>query len=65
MPGIGICSAALTYWDATDWGADGMARALKPQHKDKKAFVQDGSDYMATLKTLPDFGCVMHAQLAE
>jgi len=60
VPGTGKCKAVVQYWYATDWNAYGDNRALKPEYAGKLAFVQDGSDYYAELKTLPDFGCVQH-----
>ena len=57
VPGVGICDAVVEYWDAGEWNSDGY-RQLKSKHAGKLAFVQDGSDYMAQLKTMPEFGCV-------
>lgn len=60
IPGVGICMATAQFWDAAEWASDGESRILKPAYADRLAFVQDGSDYLAELKTMPDFGCVQH-----
>ena len=60
VPGTGKCAAAVQFWDTTEWDKDSGYRTLKPEYATKLAFVQDGSDYRAELKTLPDFGCVQH-----
>lgn len=60
VPGTGNCKAVVQFWDCTEWKADGNFRGLKNECANKLAFVQDGSDYYAELKTLPDFGCVQH-----
>lgn len=62
VPGVRSCTAVPMYWEVTDWGdkSNDYKRTLKPEYANTKAFVQDGSDYSATLLTLPDFGCVMH-----
>ena len=60
--GIGTCDAVVQFWAATEWNEDGDARVFMPEHKDKKAFVQDGSDYYAELLTMPDFGCIQHEE---
>jgi hypothetical protein len=59
FPGTGKCKAVLQFWNATEW-IDYDKRMLKTEHAGKLAFVQDGSDYYAELKTLQDFGCVQH-----
>lgn len=61
--GLGRCSAALMLWDCTEWRDDADERVLMKEHENTKAFVQDGSDYRATLLTKPDFGCVLHEAL--
>ena len=61
--GVGKCQAVVQFWNATEWDYDetnDFGRRLRPEYADKLAFVQDGSDYYAELKTLPDFGCVQH-----
>ena len=60
VPGAGNCKAVIQFWNATEWTGDYAKRTLKPEYVGKLAFVQDGSDYYAELKTLPDFGCVQH-----
>lgn len=62
VPGSGDCQAIPQLWDASEWADDGVARTLKPKYSDRMAFLQDGSDYMALLKTMPEFGCVHHEQ---
>ena len=57
--GLGRCKAAPMFWDATTWDEE-CNRVMLPEYADTKAFVQDGSDYIAKLLTKPDFGCVMH-----
>ena len=53
------CRKAVMFWDATEWVDRGndYHRKLLPKYEGQKMFVQDGSDYMATLLTLPDFYC--------
>ena len=58
IPGVGTCQAVVQYWDATEWTEDYDKRQLITKHAGKLAFVQDGSDYYASLKTMPTFGCV-------
>lgn len=60
VPGTGACKAVPQFWDVTEWSEDFDKRTLKPEYAGRLAFVQDGSDYHAVLKTLPDFGCVQH-----
>lgn len=55
--GVGKCNRVKMFWDNTYWD-DEFERALKPSAADHKAFVQDGSDYKASLLTKEDFGCV-------
>jgi hypothetical protein len=62
IPGSGICRRIPQYWDATQWTADGESRVLKERYAGNLAFVKDGSDYRAELKTLPKFGCVEHIE---
>mgnify|MGYP001350270383 CR=1 FL=1 len=63
VPGTGKCKAVVQFWKATEWNDDYDKRSLKTEYATKLAFVQDGSDYYAELKTLPDFGCVQHEAL--
>ena len=60
VPGVGKCTAVVMYWDAGEWNEAGDGRTLRKEYRDKLAFVQDGSDYSAELKTMPKFGCVQH-----
>jgi hypothetical protein len=60
VPGTGTCVAVIQFWSATKWSDDYDKRTLRPEAVGKLAFVQDGSDYHAELKTLSDFGCVQH-----
>lgn len=62
VPGTGTCKAVVQFWDATEWSADADARVLSKEFVGRLAFVQDGSDYYAALKTFPDFGCVQHEE---
>jgi len=55
--GLRKCNKVIPLWDATAWDEDFTTKAIKPEHADKKAFAQDGSDYYACLKTMGDFGC--------
>lgn len=53
------------FWDSTEWvDSDKIdpERDLKPEFKDNKAFVQDGSDYIAHFLTKADFGCNQFSQ---
>lgn len=58
---MGKCQKIVMFWDATEWSEDDDddGRRLKKGFEDAKAFAQDGSDYIAYLKTTADFGCVM------
>ena len=58
IPGVGKCNKVIQYWDATEWDHNYDNRQLKRTYAGKLAFVQDGSDYFAQLKTMPEFGCV-------
>lgn len=55
--GLGSCENVPMFWESTEWSPEGRTRQFKEEDKDKRAFVQDGSDYVAVLLTLPDFGC--------
>ena len=61
---IGQCNKVNMFWDSTEWIEvssnnidDSFVRSLKEEYKNDMAFVQDGSDYMATFLTLDIFGC--------
>lgn len=57
---LGICEATPMFWDSTEWTDDGGGRRWTAEAKSKTAFVQDGSDYMASLYTKAQHGCTMH-----
>ena len=57
--GMGSCGATPMFWDHTEWNDDGE-RIIKPDSAHITAFVQDASDYSATLYTRPEHGCTMH-----
>ena len=66
LRGSGICHAAKELWESSepqeDPSDDWLAyRVLKPEAAGVLSFVQDGSNYMAKLVTMPNFGCVQHA----
>jgi len=58
-----MCVRIPMYWNATEWVAgveeddDLPGRALKAEHAETNAFLQDGSDYKAFLITRADFFC--------
>jgi len=61
---VNRCRRAPMWWDATEWTDEpdpvndwGNLRRLLPQYEGTKMFVQDGSDYLAYLYTMPDFSC--------
>jgi hypothetical protein len=58
--GMGRCEATPMFWDHTEWNDD-CERVIKPAAASITAFVQDGSDYSATLYTRPEHGCTMFA----
>ena len=55
----GTCKAVPPLWEVTQWAEDYTSRSIKAEYANTLAFVQDGSDYIARLKTLPNFWCVM------
>ena len=64
---FGECRRAAQWWEATEWSDKpdpdedwSNLRVLKPEFAAVKMFVQDGSDYRATLYTAPDFYCANH-----
>lgn len=59
--GLGRCAATPMFWDMTEWRDDADDRVFKAEAEPITAFVQDGSDYRATLYTRPTHGCVMHS----
>lgn len=59
---VGKCKRVKMFWESTKWAGsddtdDWSLRVLTDESKNDKAFVQDGSDYQASLLTLEDFGC--------
>lgn len=65
LRGAGICHAAKKLWNLSESEQDInndwlYYRKLKPEAAGVLSFVQDGSNYMAELVTMPDFGCVQH-----
>ena len=68
LRGAGICHAAKELWESSESQEDpddGLLeyQALKPELAGVLSFVQDGSNYMAKLVTMPDFGCVQYEAL--
>lgn len=65
----GICRKATMFWDSTEWREDEetfiVNRSLKKQFVGNGMFVQDGSDYSATLITEPDFYCNKYCSVDE
>jgi hypothetical protein len=60
---VGRCGYVKMFWNNTEWDDETYERVLTtPEHK---AYVQDGSDYMASLITLPEFGCNQHESAPE
>lgn len=57
---LGKCSRVKMFWDCTEWDYDNelAPRKLTKEARGNLAFVQDGSDYTASLITLDRFGCV-------
>jgi hypothetical protein len=69
LRGAGICHAAKELWQSSESEDDPRDewmtyRRLKPEAAGVLSFVQDGSNYMARLVTMPNFGCVQHAERA-
>ena len=52
------CCAVPMIMEATEWTEDGE-RVVTEQFRNCSAFVQDASDYSASLYVRADFGCVM------
>jgi len=57
---VGKCLRIKMLWDCTEWTEDYFHMVMKQEFSEEKAFVQDGSDYMAHLLTFGDFGCNQH-----
>ena len=53
------CTRVEMIWEVSEWREvdEDCQRVIKEEYKDYKAFVKDGSDYMAKLLTKADFGC--------
>jgi hypothetical protein len=61
---MGNCSMVVMWWDASEWlDEEPYTREISPKYKDQRAFVQDASDYSASLYTRKDFGCVDHKEI--
>lgn len=58
---IGNCKMVIMFWDTTEWSKEGYL-VTKEEYKNQKAYVQDGSDYHASLHTRKDFGCSEHKE---
>lgn len=54
---FGYCKKVVMFWDGTDWEEKNGDYSRNRTNPEQKFFVQDGSDYSATLITTPDFGC--------
>lgn len=59
---IGKCKRVKMFWASTEWTEEEredyvVIRKLLKDRENDKAFVQDGSDYVAYLLTLEEFGC--------
>lgn len=57
---VGRCKRVKQFWVSTEWRDvdDDYLRVFTPEAEGELAFVQDASDYSATLLTLAEFGCV-------
>lgn len=56
--GLGVCGIVELFFDCTRWNEEGKARELIDPTR--LAYVQDSSDYIASLYTAPEFGCVQY-----
>jgi len=59
ISGTGVCNAANEIWNVTEFRGGQMR--LKKNCVDLLHFVEDGSEYSATLLTMGNFGCVAHS----
>jgi hypothetical protein len=50
------------FWKSTEWAKEGDKRQWTAEAESKTAFVQDSSDYSASLYTKAEHGCTMHEQ---
>jgi len=58
---MGNCNMVMMWWDASEWlDEEPFTREINPKFAHKRAFVQDASDYSASLYTREDFGCLDH-----
>ena len=59
------CVRAVPLWDASEYDdvGDEYVRKLDAENADRKFFAQDGSDYIATVITRNDFGCLEFERL--
>ncbi len=62
LPDFGYCNAITMSYDKTEWSTDKSKRVLKEEHKNVKAFVEDGSDYYAALLCTKYFFCNMYEE---
>ncbi len=65
VEGVGLCRKAVQLWDATVWNKDAegdIDRVVKPELIGQMSFVQDGSDYHASLWTKAEFFCAHFEQ---
>lgn len=57
------CRYVEEFWGVRDWRKDeATGDWVDVLTSDRKAFVQDGSDYAAVLLTTADFGCNQYAE---
>ena len=59
---IGLCNRIPPEWETCDWDSE-LQNVLKDEHKDTKAYANEGSSNSAFLSTTPDFYCPMHSDL--
>lgn len=58
---IGTCHMVIMWWDASEWLEEPpFTREISAKYANQRAFVQDASDYSASLYTRQDFGCIDH-----
>lgn len=62
---FGKCERVMLFWDATKWNKDYKKIVLTKEAENNLAFVQDGSDYMAELITIGNFGCVQFEPIID
>ena len=54
---VGRCLKVKMFWDCTEWKDVGGDYVRVSTDATQKFFVQDGSDYSASLLPTPEFGC--------